>query len=102
MPVSVTYSGDGVSDQANVFMVSGYRRKTSYRKEIATPVDTLRWDDYQYVREHPICNWSISTAILSGGKDDMQSAEVVQKFVFWHFFWEITMMDGKRISFAWL
>ena len=50
-------------------------------KEIPTPVDTLRWDYYQYVKEHPVGNWSIPTAILYGGKDNMQSAEVVQKFV---------------------
>lgn len=31
-------------------------------------------------REHPVCNWSIPTSILYGGKDNMQSAEVVQKF----------------------
>lgn len=49
-------------------------------KEIATPVDTLRWDYYQYVKECPICDWGIPTAILYGGKDNMQSAEVIQKF----------------------
>ena len=50
-------------------------------KEIPTPVDTLRWDYYQYVKEHPICDWEIPTAILYGGNDNMQSAEVIQKFV---------------------
>ena len=50
-------------------------------KEIPTPVDTLRWDYYQYVKEHPICDWGIPTAILYGAKDNMQSAEVIQKFV---------------------
>lgn len=54
--------------------------RLSTEKEIATPVDTLRWDYYQYVREHPICNWSIPTVILYGGKDNMQSAEVMHKF----------------------
>lgn len=49
-------------------------------KEIPTPVDTLRWDYYQYVREHPVCDWSIPTAILYGGKDNMQSAEVIRNF----------------------
>lgn len=32
------------------------------------------------MREHPVCNWSIPTAIFYGGKDNMQSAEVVKKF----------------------
>lgn len=50
-------------------------------KEIPTPVDTLRWDYYQYVKEHPICHWGIPTAILYGGKDHMQSPEVIQNFV---------------------
>lgn len=54
--------------------------KLRTEKEIATSVETLRWDYYQYVREHPICNWSVPTAILYGGKDNMQSAEVMQKF----------------------
>lgn len=38
-------------------------------KEIPTPVDTLRWDYYQYVREHPVCDWSIPASILYGGKE---------------------------------
>ncbi len=49
-------------------------------KEIPTPVDTLRWDYYQYVRKHPVCDWGIPTAILYGGKDNMQSAEVIRNF----------------------
>ncbi len=49
-------------------------------KEIPTPVDTLRWDYYQYVREHPVCDWRIPTAILYGGKDNMQPAEVIRNF----------------------
>ena len=50
-------------------------------KEIPTPVDTLRWDYYQYVKEHPVCSWNIPTAILYGGKDNMQSTDVIRKFV---------------------
>ena len=33
-------------------------------KEIPTPFDTLRWDYFQYVLEHPIKNWIIPTSIL--------------------------------------
>ena len=33
------------------------------------------------MKEHPICDWEIPTAILYGGNDNMQSAEVIQKFV---------------------
>lgn len=50
-------------------------------KEIATPIDTLRWDYYQYVKGHPIEKWSIPTSILYGGKDNLQSIDVIQEFV---------------------
>lgn len=50
------------------------------KKEISTPVDVLRWDYYQYVKEHPIQTWSIPTSILYGGKDNLQSVELVETF----------------------
>jgi len=50
-------------------------------KEIPTPIDTLRWDYYQYVKEHPIEKWNIPTSILYGAKDNLQSVNVIQKFV---------------------
>ncbi|MBP1927189.1 alpha-beta hydrolase superfamily lysophospholipase [Sedimentibacter acidaminivorans] len=50
-------------------------------KEIPTPIDTLRWDYYQYVKEHPIEKWNIPTLILYGAKDNLQSVDVIQKFV---------------------
>lgn len=49
-------------------------------KEIATPIDPLRWDYYQYVREHPIVKWDIPTAILYAGKDGFQTLEIVRGF----------------------
>lgn len=55
--------------------------KLRMEKEISTPIDLLRWDYYQYVKEHPIQNWNLPTSILYGGKDDLQSAEVIRKFV---------------------
>ena len=54
--------------------------KLRIAKEIPTPVDPLRWDYYQYVLAHPIQQWNIPTAILYGGKDNLQSAEVLQSF----------------------
>lgn len=54
--------------------------KLRAEKEIPTPVDTLRWDYYCYVRQHPVCKWNIPTAILYGGRDAMQSMEVIRKF----------------------
>ncbi len=53
-------------------------------KEIPTPVDTLRLDYYQYVKEHHIKEWDIPTSILYGGKDNLQSIEVIQAFVKTH------------------
>lgn len=49
-------------------------------KEIDNPVDPLRWDYYQYIKAHPIQNWLIPTAILYGGKDDLQSRDIVENF----------------------
>ena len=48
--------------------------------EIDTPVDPLRWDYYQYILAHPVKKWPISTAILYGGKDELQSPEVMEAF----------------------
>ena len=50
------------------------------KKEIPSPVDTLRWDYYQYIISHPITQWSIPTAILYGGKDNLQPEESVRAF----------------------
>ena len=48
--------------------------------EIDTPVDPLRWDYYQYIQAHPVEKWPIPTAILYGGKDNLQSPEVMEAF----------------------
>ena len=50
------------------------------KKEIPSPVDTLRWDYYQYIIPHPITQWNIPTAILYGGKDNLQPEESVRAF----------------------
>lgn len=49
-------------------------------KEIPTPFDTLRWDYFQYVLEHPIKNWDIPTSILYGGKDNLQPIKIIKTF----------------------
>lgn len=48
--------------------------------EIPTPVDTLSWRYFEYVRSHPILEWRVPTAILYGGRDDMQSLNVMRRF----------------------
>lgn len=47
---------------------------------IDTPVDPLRWDYYQYIQAHPVEQWPIPTAVLYGGKDNLQSLEVIEEF----------------------
>lgn len=48
--------------------------------EIPTPVDTLSWKYYEYVRAHPIEIWPVPTAILYGGRDDLQSRTEIEGF----------------------
>lgn len=40
----------------------------------------MTWDYYQYVKTHLIQKWDIPTYILYGGKDNLQSLEVVKTF----------------------
>lgn len=49
-------------------------------KEIATDIDTLRWDYYQYIKTHPITKWPIETSILYGGKDNLQPLNSLHSF----------------------
>lgn len=50
-------------------------------KVISTPFDVLCWDYFQYVVEHPIEKWNFPTSILYAHKDNLQSLDVIQKFV---------------------
>lgn len=49
-------------------------------KEISTPVDVMRWEDYRFYRTHDVPEWKTPTAILYGGQDNLQSMEVVRSF----------------------
>lgn len=59
-------------------------QKLSDEQEIPTAVDLLRWDYYCYVKNHPIQKWTIPTSILYGGKDNLQSLDVIREFVNTH------------------
>ena len=48
--------------------------------DVATPFETLDWDYYQYVLQHPINKWAFPTEILYGGKDNLQPLEVMEAF----------------------
>ena len=50
-------------------------------KKVATPFETLDWDYYQYVLQHPINKWPFPTEILYAGKDNLQPVEVMEAFV---------------------
>ena len=48
---------------------------------ISTPIEqTLYWDYYCYVREHPVHCWQVSTAILYGGKDELCQQDTILQF----------------------
>jgi alpha-beta hydrolase superfamily lysophospholipase len=50
-------------------------------KEIPTPIgQTLYWDYYCYVKEHPITTWNKPTAILYGSEDNICEFDVVSAF----------------------
>ena len=49
-------------------------------KEIATPIDTLRWDYYQYILKNPIEKWPFHTSILYARKDNLQPITSIQDF----------------------
>ena len=49
--------------------------------EIETTIDTMSWPYYVYVKEHPVEKWTPPTHILFGTRDNLQSREVIDKFV---------------------
>ncbi len=49
-------------------------------REVETPIDTMSWNYFQYVLSHPVTRWDIPTAILYGGKDNLQSRKVMKHF----------------------
>jgi len=50
------------------------------KREIPTPIDTLSWDYYQYVKKNPVTKWESPTYIHYGGKDNLQSLQVIEDF----------------------
>ena len=56
------------------------KERLEKEKEIATPIDFLRWDYYNYILAHPVESWKTSTAVLYGGKDSLQSRETIEAF----------------------
>ena len=50
------------------------------RRIVENPMETLYWDYYVYVREHPIVRWPHPTYILRGEKDDLCEKAYVEAF----------------------
>lgn len=48
--------------------------------EISTPIDTMSWLYYMYVKEHSIDKWTTPTHILYGEKDNLQCYGVIDDF----------------------
>lgn len=61
------------------FDVSENRLKKE--QEIPTPIgETLYWDYYCYVKEHPVETWNAPTSILYGSGDSLCEFEIVSEF----------------------
>lgn len=65
----------------NMMLWSGVTEQQLYEKqEIETDIEPLRWDYYRYILSHPIEKWNSPTAILYGGKDNLQPLSSLRAF----------------------
>lgn len=61
------------------FQVSEERLRKE--RQIPLPIgQTLDWDYYSYVRNNPVCDWSIPTAVLYGSDDNMTEWNEITAF----------------------
>lgn len=68
-----------INNMMTWFNISESRLKIE--KEISTPIgQTLYWDYYCYVKEHPIVAWNNPTSILYGSEDNLCEFDVVSEF----------------------
>lgn len=68
-----------INNMMTWFSISKNRLKTE--KEVSTPSgQTLYWDYYCYVKEHPIVAWNNRTSILYGSEDNLCEFDVVSTF----------------------
>lgn len=72
-----------IRDMMGWFQISEARLETE--RSIPTPMgQTLYWDDYCYIRSHPIDFWPFPTDILRGAGDTLVAAETVTAFAARH------------------
>jgi len=68
-----------INNMMTWFSISTNRLKTE--KEVSTPIgQTLYWDYFCYVKEHPIVAWNNRTSILYGSEDNLCEFDVVSAF----------------------
>ncbi len=67
-------------------------------KIIDNPIDPLSWDYYQYVKAHPIEEWSSPTSILYGSEDNLQDLSEIEKFAE-KFHCKLTISQGSEHAF---
>lgn len=68
-----------IENMMDSFGVTG--EQLQREQAVATPIgQTLYWDDYAYVREHPVSQWTVPTEILYGEKDDTCERSTVEAF----------------------
>lgn len=66
--------------------------------EVNTPIDTMSWSYYTYIKEHPIDKWTAPTHILYGAKDNLQSRKVINAFAD-RFNCRLTVAENSEHSF---
>lgn len=68
-------------------------------KAVPTPIDTLSWEYYQFVKAHPVTAWKPPTAILYGSLDNLQDQAVMEAFAD-KFGCALTISQGSEHPFA--
>ena len=86
-----------ITDMMTWFTVSEERLQAE--QEVTTPIGkTLYWDYYTYVKEHPVNQWNIPTAILYGTADTVVAYDTVTLFAE-RFEAKLTLMEGGEHYF---
>lgn len=69
-------------------------RMLKERREISSPAgDSLRWDYYCYVREHPVDKWNAPTEMLCGSGDNLTTRDIAESFAE-RFSCGLTVLEG--------
>jgi len=69
------------------------------KRKVPTPMgETLDWEYYCYVKEHPIHKWDVPTAILYGSEDNLTERDIVDDFVK-RFDGDLTVLQGSEHYF---